>query len=101
VSDFDTVVVDSLKALDPNRPIREEKRTCFGTSFASRYYAVGPQARQRPPKKSLSTGRLSEYPTNYFVGICIKTSAMAEQNTMRLPRVNFSDCRLCLPPLEK
>ena len=26
---------------------------------------------------------------------------MAEQNTMRLPRVNFSDCRLCLPPLEK
>ena len=23
VSDFDTVVVDSLKALDPNRPIRE------------------------------------------------------------------------------
>jgi hypothetical protein len=27
VSDIDTVVVDSLKALDPERPIREEKRT--------------------------------------------------------------------------
>jgi hypothetical protein len=26
-SDVDTVVVDSLKALDPDRPIREEKRT--------------------------------------------------------------------------
>ena len=25
VSDIDTAVVDSLKALDPNRPIREEK----------------------------------------------------------------------------
>jgi hypothetical protein len=27
VSDIDTVVVDSLKALDPEWPIREEKRT--------------------------------------------------------------------------
>ena len=26
-SDIDAVVVDSLKALDPERPIREEKRT--------------------------------------------------------------------------
>src|SRR6266446_5793878 len=28
VSDIDTVAVDSLKALDPQWPIREEKRTC-------------------------------------------------------------------------
>ena len=27
VSDIDTAVVDSLKVLDPKRPIREEKRT--------------------------------------------------------------------------
>jgi hypothetical protein len=30
VSDIDTVVVDSLKALDPEWPIREEKRTFDG-----------------------------------------------------------------------
>jgi hypothetical protein len=29
VSDFDTVVVDSLKALDPNRPIREADLCLF------------------------------------------------------------------------
>jgi hypothetical protein len=56
-----------------------QKRTCFGASF----------------------GELSEYPTDYYVGICIETSAMAEQNTLRLPRVNFSDCRLRLLPLEE
>ena len=28
VRNIDIVVVDSLKALDPKRPIREEKRTC-------------------------------------------------------------------------
>src|SRR5215470_15940065 len=51
--------------------------------------------------KLLSTGRLSEYPTDYFVGICIETSAVAEQNTLWLPRVDFSDCRLRLLPLEE
>src|SRR5215510_11066407 len=51
--------------------------------------------------KPLSTQRLSEYPTDYFVGICIETSAMAQQNTLWLPRVDFSDCRLRLPPLEE
>ena len=49
----------------------------------------------------LSTGRLSEYPTDYFVGICIETSAMAEQNTLWLPRVDFPNCRLRLLPLEE
>jgi hypothetical protein len=43
----------------------------------------------------------SEDPMYYFVGICIETSAMAEQNTLRLPRVNFSDCRFRLAPLEE
>ena len=61
------------------------------------YYGVGPQAVAEP----LSRGRLSEYPTAYFVGICIETSAMAEQNTLRVPRVDFSDCRLRLLPLEE
>jgi hypothetical protein len=51
--------------------------------------------------KPLSTGRLSEYPTDYFVGICIETSAMAQQNTLWLPRVDFSECRLRLPVLEE
>jgi hypothetical protein len=46
-------------------------------------------------------GRLSEYSPDYFVGICIETSAVAEQNPLRLPRVDFSDCRLRLLPLEK
>jgi hypothetical protein len=50
---------------------------------------------------ALSTGRLSEYPTDYFVGVCIETSAMAEQNTLRLPRVDFSDCCLRLLPLKE
>jgi hypothetical protein len=51
--------------------------------------------------KPLSTGRLSEYPTDYYVGICIETSAVAEQNTLWLPRVDFSYCCLRLTPLEK
>jgi hypothetical protein len=38
---------------------------------------------------------------DYFVGICIETSAMAEQNMLRLPQVDFSDCRLRLLPLEE
>src|SRR5262245_9769157 len=42
---------------------------------------------------------ISEYPTDYLVGICIDTSAMAQQNTLRLPRVDFFDRRLCLLPL--
>jgi hypothetical protein len=38
-SDIDTVVVDSLKALDPKRPIREEKRTLlkYGRAVAAPY----------------------------------------------------------------
>jgi hypothetical protein len=45
--------------------------------------------------------RLSEYSTDYFVRICIETSTMAEQNTLRLPRVDFCDCRLRPLPLEE
>jgi hypothetical protein len=51
--------------------------------------------------KPHSTGRLSEYPPDYFVGICIETSAVAKQNTLWLPRMDFSDCRLRLLPLEE
>src|SRR6476619_3055247 len=35
VSDIDTVLVDSLKALDPKRPIREEKLTFITTTVTS------------------------------------------------------------------
>jgi hypothetical protein len=52
-------------------------------------------------KPLFSRGRLSEYPADYFVGFCIETSAMAEQDSLWLPRVNFSDCRLCLLSLEE
>jgi hypothetical protein len=52
-------------------------------------------------EKPLSTGRLSEYPADYFVRICIEASAMAEQNMLRLPRVDFFDCRLRLMPLDE
>lgn len=72
---------------------------------------LGASARQTGPNgrnldrlladKPLSMGPLSEDPTNYFVGICIETSAMAEQNTLRLPQVDFSDCRLRLLPLKE
>jgi hypothetical protein len=55
----------------------------------------------RVSKNPLSTGRLSKYPTDYFVGICVETSTMAEQNTLRLPRMDFSNCRLRLLPLEE
>jgi hypothetical protein len=34
-SDIDTVVVDSLKALDPERPIREADITLVGDYFAA------------------------------------------------------------------
>jgi hypothetical protein len=46
-------------------------------------------------------GLLSEDPPDCFVGICIETSAMAEQNTLRLPRVDFPDCRLRFLPLKE
>jgi hypothetical protein len=75
------------------------------TAFAHRSPAnceVDPQGSTgSSPRTPLSTGTLSEYPADYFVGICIETSTMAEQNTLRLPRVDFSDCRLRLLPLEE
>ena len=33
----------------------------------------------------LSMDRSSEYPSDDFIGICIKAAAMAEQNPLRLP----------------
>ena len=32
-----------------------------------------------------SLGRPSEYPSDDFIGICIKTAAMAQQDSLRLP----------------
>jgi hypothetical protein len=32
-----------------------------------------------------SIGRPSEYPSDDFIGICIKTAAMAQQDSLRLP----------------
>jgi hypothetical protein len=32
-----------------------------------------------------SMGRSSEYPSDDVIGICIKTAAVAEQNSLRLP----------------
>ena len=73
-----------------------------GYALARRSPATVTQSRQASRGEApLSTGRLSEYPTDHYVGICIETSAMAEQNTLRLPRVNFSDCRRRLLPLEE
>jgi hypothetical protein len=51
--------------------------------------------------KPLLKERHSEDSTDYSVGICIETSAMAEQNTLRLPQMDFSDCRLRFLPLEE
>jgi hypothetical protein len=44
---------------------------------------------------------LSEDPPDDFVGMRIETSAMAEQNALWQPRVDFFDCRLRLLPLEE
>jgi hypothetical protein len=92
---------------------RRKEQTCWYVRFGPKSDLLGvrhvsiiitPSIR-RPDRhladKSLSTGRLSEYPTDYFVGICIETSAMAEQNTLWLPRVDFPNCRLRLLPLEE
>jgi hypothetical protein len=38
---------------------------------------------------------------DYFVSIRIETSAMAEQNALRLPRVDFTGCRRRLLWLEE
>jgi hypothetical protein len=38
---------------------------------------------------------------DYFVSICIETSTMAEQDTLRLPRVDFVDCSLRLLALDE
>ena len=43
MSDIDTVVVDSLKALDPNRPIREADKR--GGGWIVRYVPIGDIAR--------------------------------------------------------
>ena len=82
-------------------PISDIDRRAFDVRYvpilARRSPATVTQSRQASRgEAALSTGRLSEYPTDHYVGICIETSAMAEQNTLRLPRVNFSDCRLRL-----
>jgi hypothetical protein len=77
-----------------------QKRTSLALSFVGHsvhhYYASVRRLDRLLADKLLSPGRLSEYPTDYFVGICIEISAMAEQNMPRLPRVDFSDCRLRL-----
>jgi hypothetical protein len=49
----------------------------------------------------LSIWRRSEYPADYFIGILIKAAAMAEYNSLRLPRVDFFDRRFRLSPLEE
>jgi len=51
VSDIDTVVVDSLKALDPKRPIREAGLTCVLVVKCK-------TAPTRSPRKLLSNGFL-------------------------------------------
>ena len=43
MSDIDTVVVDSLKALDPNRPIREADKS--GCGWIVRFVPKGDIAR--------------------------------------------------------
>jgi hypothetical protein len=63
--------------------------------------AFDPKRSSGEPSVPESTGPFSEYPTNYFVGICIETSAMTEQNTLRLPQMDFSDCGLRPLPLEE
>ena len=83
------------------------ERTSFGTVVRRATcpsLTATPSARRLDrflAENSLSTGRLSEYPTDYFIGIYIETSAMAEQNTLWLPRVDFTDCRRRLLPLEE
>ena len=59
VSDIDTVTADSLKALDPNRPIREADIafTGFGTRLCGRKDEVSAKRRQCYVAKQRSAGR--------------------------------------------
>ena len=48
--------------------------------------ARGPlQVKALVTDKPPSMGRSPEYPSDDFIGICIKAAAMAEQNSLRLP----------------
>ena len=46
-------------------------------------------------------GRFSEYPPDDLVGMRIETSAMAEQDTLRPPCMDFVERRFRLPPLQE
>ena len=56
---------------------------------------------QRGGLTPLSRGGLSEYPPDDFVASGLETPAMTEQNALGLPRVDFCERRLCLPPLQQ
>src|SRR5262245_47524424 len=88
-------------------PLYPQKRTCAVHSLMSalgQKRTLGPapfELGRLPAHNPFSTGRLSEDPTDYFVGICIETSAMAEQNTLRPPQVDLSNSCLRLLPLKE
>src|SRR5262249_15127624 len=56
---------------------------------------------QRGGLTPLSRGWLSENPPDDFVASGLETPAMTEQNALGLPRVDFCERRLCLPPLQQ
>ena len=65
------------------------------------FHDVGPPIGKRLADRLLSMRRLSEHPADYSVDLGIETSTMAEQNTLRMPRVDLSDGRLRPSPLDE
>ena len=59
VSDIDTVLVDSLKALDPKRPIREADMSASGVRRERRRFPVGASP-TRQPLQPEATGAVME-----------------------------------------
>ena len=62
----------------------------------SEYFVLAPATDKLP-----SVGRSSEYSSDDLVSIRIKAAAMAEHNSLRLPRVDLSDRRLSLSSLDE
>ena len=98
-----------MSALPPKADIRQGNRDVFVpeaelNDVAAETFAKGRKAEigvQRGGLTPLSRAGLSEYPPDDFVASGLETPAMTEQNALGLPRVDFCERRLCLPPLQQ
>ena len=72
MSDIDTAVVDSLKALDPKRPIREAEHLGGKRAALRLLQPVRPYVNVSPPRAALGAYHaLGEIPNQHVVGVVI------------------------------